>query len=152
MCNCSGFTAYAGPYKQKLFKNGLNMRYSNMTDGEAESACQQEYNADPVAFGPKYNNDFSVCVKQKKNQATGQQVVTTVTGAGNFLTNLGNVLNTFLGAGQGQLPGSNVALPPTSEPKGLGVGAWIGIIAGLGLVTGLIVYAVRSGKKGGVNG
>lgn len=142
MCGtCSNFTQ----------NNKLGIRtwsgFSNFTEAELRHRCSLELNttADSLIMD---------CVAQKKRELTqttaadGTPVwVAYVQGAGNILTIAANILGGLFGQ---QNPPAGPQLPPppaAQEPKGLGAGAWIGIIVGVIALGGIVWYISKKNSK-----
>lgn len=122
--------------------------YSNFTEAELRHRCSQELNTTADSL-------IMACVAEKKKQLTPvtgsdgtPQWVGYVQGAGNILSNAGNILAGLFG-NQNQPQGPSLPPPPPAqEPKGLGIGAWIGIIVGVIALGGIVWYvSSKNGKK-----
>lgn len=121
--------------------------YSQFTEAELRQRCSQELNTTADSL-------IMACVAEKKKQLTPvtgtdgtPQWVGYVQGAGNILSNAGNILAGLFG-GQNQQQGTSLPPPPPpQEPKGLSVGQWIGIIVGVIVVIVIGAYLYKKGKK-----
>jgi hypothetical protein len=152
MCGtCSNFTeSQMGLKTWSNFNNnkvGLKT-WSNFTDAELRQRCSQELNTTAGSL-------IDSCVAQKKAQMTPTtgtdgtpQWVGYVQGAGTILQNAGQIFQGLFGQ-QNVAPSNIPPAPMPEEPKGLGAGAWIGIIAGVLLVGGLVWYGVKQSSKAG---
>lgn len=141
MCGtCSNFTQ----------NNKLGIRtwsgFSNFTEAELRQRCSLELNTTAESL-------IMDCVAKKKRELTpttaadGTPVwVGYVQGAGNILSNAGNILAGLFGP-QNQPVGPQLPPPPAPEPKGLGVGAWIGIVVGVIALGGIVWYVSKKNSK-----
>jgi len=133
MCDCN--TSSFFPYR--------NVRgYSSFTDSQLRAQCAQENGLNVNDPANQYIIDACVADK-KKNAPKGQQVVGYLNTGSNILANISNVLN---GIFNPQTPPADYNTPQP-QPKGLGIGAIIGIIAGVVLIGAGIYYVSKS--KGG---
>lgn len=132
MCNCqSNFF----PYRK------INT-YSNFNKNQLRQQCADENNLD--INDPKNNALLDACV-QKKIQDKGNQVIGWVQAGGNFISQLGSVVQ---GLFNPQAPPQGYDMPlPQEEPKKIGTLGIILIIAGVGLV-GFLGYKAFKNKGG----
>lgn len=152
MCaTCSNFTeSQMGLKTWSNFNNnkvGIKT-WSNFTENELRQRCSQELNTTSDSL-------IADCVRQKQANMTQTtaadgtpQWVGYVQGAGQILQNAGQIFQGLFGQ-QNAGPSNVPPAPMPEEPKGLGIGAWIGIVVGVLLVGGLVWYGVKSSSKAG---
>lgn len=123
-------------------------RYSNLTTSEATQQCSDEINADDYTSDTAYYNDLNKCIDAKK-KASADKVTGYINMGSNLLKNIG----TIFGAINNPPPATDVygpgGYPPPAPTKAMSAGAWIAIIAGLALVTTVVVVIVKKGKTKG---
>ena len=122
--------------------------WSNFTETELRQRCSQELNTTSDSL-------ISACVQQKQSQMTQTtagdgtpQWVGYVQGAGQILQNAGQIFQGLFGQ-QNVAPSNMPPAPIPEEPKGLGIGAWIGIAVGVLVVGGLVWYGIKQSSKAG---
>lgn len=114
--------------------------YSNFTDSELRVQCAQENNLSLNDPSNKYLLDSCVADK-KKSQPKGQQVVGYIQTGANVAQQVAGIFQGLFGKGQLDT-GYNM---PNQEPKGLGLGAIIGIGVGV-ILLGVGIYYVAKPK------
>jgi len=133
MCDCN--TSSFFPYREAK-------AYSSFTDSQLRTQCAQENGLN--INDPSHQNIINACVEdKKKNAPKGEKAIGWINTGSNILANIGSIVS---GIFNPQTPPADYNMPQT-QPKGLGVGAIIGIIAGVVLL-GAGIYYVAKPKTG----